>query len=203
VRQLLSVRLVAALVALGLLALGVNAVFADDEELVEVVAEELAPTERRVDLIELVQSFERSPDFEIGVDGRSTGFMDVVLGPERILRIAPGTPGEITCTNLRNENRCVVFADLLGEAVLWFAVLPRGPRDTVVLPPIVDLVDGYALFTNGWLIPYPPVITRQCPESADVTSFSDFLRRFGPNSTSIVDLETRQVTDVVCGDEVT
>jgi len=95
-----------------------------------------------------------------------------------------------------------VFADLLGDAVVWFALMPRGPNETVELPPIVDLQDGFARFENGWRIAYPPVIERDedtC--SVDIVSFSDFLRRFGPNSTTIVDLETMEVTAVRCGPE--
>ena len=118
-----------------------------------------------------------------------------------MIRVAPGRPGEFACPNTRLVNRCVVLADLVGDAVLWFALLPRGPNRTVVLPPIVDLEDGYAIFENGWEVKYPPVIERECGDE-DIPSFSDFLRRFGPNSTSIVDLETQLVTSVRCGAEV-
>lgn len=202
VRPLLSIRFVAAVAALALLALGVNSVFSDDDDVIEAVVDATTPPERRVDLIELVESFERSPDFEIGANGETVGFIDMVIDEQRALRVVPGTPGVVECANLRNTRRCVVLADMLGEAVVWFAILPRGPRDTVILPPIVDLNDGYAIFENGWQIPYPPVIERNCDESFDIRSFSDFLRRFGPNSTSTVDLETRQVTEVTCGEEV-
>ena len=76
-----------------------------------------------------------------------------------------------------------------------------GRSDTVELPPIVDLQDGFAIFENGWEIRYPPVIDRGEGCGDDIVSFSDFLRRFGPNSTSIVDLETMEVTEVECGAE--
>ncbi len=46
-----------------------------------------------------------------------------------------------------------------------------------------------------------PVIERDCG-GEDIPTFSDFLRRFGPDSVTIVDLESRQVTSVRCGDEV-
>ncbi len=41
------------------------------------------------------------------------------------------------------------------------------------------------------------VITRSC-EGEDIVSFSDFVRRFGPGSTSVVDLEIQRVTEVRC-----
>lgn len=191
----------AAVAALALLAAGINAVVVNDSDLVDAVEEELRPRERRIDLISLVQSFERSSDFAITPDGVTTGYVDMVLDERRVMRVAPGTPGEISCTNLRNSSRCVVLADVLGDAVVWFAVEPRGPSDTVILGPITDLQDGYAILENGWEIAYPPVIERNCAEEFDVTSFSDFLRRFGPNSTTVVDLDTQQVTEVVCGEE--
>ena len=191
----------AALAALALLALGVDSVFADDDDPIEQVVEATGPVERRIDLIDLVETFSLSDDFALDADGHTVGYADLTLEGNRVMRIAPGTPGSIECTNLRLSNRCVVFADLVGEAVIWFAVKPRGPSDTVILPPIVDLQDGYAIFDNGWQIRYPPVIERNCADEFDVTSFSDFLRRFGPDSTSVVDLDSRQVTEVVCGEE--
>lgn len=200
-RQILNIRFVAALGALLALTLAVQTVFADDDPIDQFVDEISEVQSRRVDFIAIVQDLERSPDFEVADDGRTEGLIDAVFADGRIMRIAPGTPGLVTCPNIRAQNRCVVLADLVGEAVLWFALLPRGPNNTVVLPPIVDLEDGWAIFENGWEVRYPPIIEREdCGD--DVTSFSDFLRRFGPNSISIVDLETQLVTSVRCGDEV-
>ena len=124
---------------------------------------------------------------------------DLVVDAERVVRIVPGTLGEIDCDELEVPNRCAVFADMLGDAVVWFAILPQAPRATVELPPIIDLNDGLAVFDSGWRIPYAPVIEREC-DGEDIPTFSDFLRRFGPDSVTIVDLETRQVTAVRCGE---
>jgi len=138
----------------------------------------------------------------VGADGRTVGQLDAVLDENRVARVAPGTPGDVTCENFEDPDRCVLLADLLGDAVVWFALVPAGPRDTVELGPIEDLQDGYARFTNGWEILYAPVIERDADSCGDdVVSFSDFLRRFGPDSTTVVDLETRQVTAVICGVE--
>jgi len=211
----LTLRFLAAFAALALLAFGVDAVFAsggqqgalaitgpsnldEDGELIK----------RRIDVISSAERIERSDDFEIGPDGRTVGVLDAVLDADglRVMRVAPGTPGEISCGTLSLPNRCVVLADVLGEAVVWFAVLPKSERETVELPPIVDLQDGYAIFENGWEISYPPVIDRDTDgqdatcAGEDIPSFSDFLRRFGPNSTTIVDLATQQVIQVQCGE---
>ncbi|MFK8025784.1 MAG: hypothetical protein AB8G26_17640 [Ilumatobacter sp.] len=208
-RQLFHWRLFAALGALVLLALGVDQAFGVTAPTGSLAASgpvgngsDGEPMRRRVDLIAPAERIERSLNFNVTEAGVTEGFLDAVLGPGRVMRVAPGTPGVVECANLRSEDRCVVFADLLGDAVVWFALMPRGPNDTVRLPPIVDLEDGYAIFENGWEITYPPVIERDedtC--GADIVSFSDFLRRFGPNSTSVVDLETMEVTEVICGEE--
>jgi len=203
VRQILNVRFVAALAALLGLTLLVQTVFADDDVIDEIVEEQTEVPGRRVDFIAIGETIDRSPDFELTDEGVTEGILDVNFADGRIMRVVAGTPGEITCPNLRGTNRCVVLADLVGEAVLWFALIPRGPNSTAFLPPIVDLEDGYAIFENGWEISYPPVIERDertCGD--DITSFSDFLRRYGPNSVSIVDLETQQVSTVRCGGEV-
>ena len=199
----------AALGALVLLALGVGSVFAANNQHGSIdvsgpsnLDENGDLIERKIDLISPVQRIERSDDFAIGDDGVTTGTLDAVLDENRVVRVVAGTPGSITCESLGDENGCVVLADLLGEAVVWFAVLPRGPRDTVELPPIIDLQDGYALFGNGWQVRYETVIDRErgCP-GKDIPSFSDFLRRFGPDSITQVDLETQKVAAVVCGEE--
>lgn len=198
-RQLFSVRFVAALAAIAALALLANAVLADDESIETVIEPE--PIERHIDLIDAIFAVDASADFRVDDTGVTTGFLDVVLDGERTVRIVPGTLGEVSCDELDEINRCAIFADTLGEAVIWFAILPQAAGGTVELPPIVDLDNDEAVFDNGWRIPYPPVIERDC-EGEDITSFSDFLRRFGPNSVSIVDLETREVVAVRCGEPV-
>jgi len=196
-------RFVAAIAALIGLTLLVQTVFAAGDAIDEIGEEQNEVLNRRVDFIAIGDSIDRSPDFELTDEGVTEGILDVNFADGRIMRVTAGTPGEITCPNLRGSNRCVVLADLVGEAVIWFALIPRGPNNTAFLPPIVDLQDGYATFENGWEIKYPPVIERDertCGD--DITSFRDFLRRYGPNSVSVIDLETQQVTTVRCGGEV-
>lgn len=175
------------------MALLINALVVDDQ-LTAIVESEVP--DRKIDFISSVLFMETSTDFGFGDDGLTEGFIDFVLPSRNVMRAAPGTPGEMNCDS-QALNRCVVFADLLGEAVVWFATLPKAERETVELPPIVDLEDGFAMFESGWRIRYAPVIVRSC-EGEDIVSFSDFLRRFGPGSTTVVDLETQLVTEVRC-----
>jgi hypothetical protein len=199
VRQIFNWRFLAALVGLVVLALAAREILADDDSLESIVAPDVI--ERQIDLIEPILSAEQSANFEVNRDGVTSGFLDLVVDADRVVRIVPGTLGEVACDELDGMNECAVFADMLGDAVVWFTVLPQAPRSTVELPAIVDLEDNYAIFENGWKIPYPPVIERECG-GEDIPTFSDFLRRFGPGSVSIVDLATRQVVAVRCGDQV-
>ncbi len=198
-RQLFNWRFVASLGALAVLALLARAVLIDDDAIEAVIEPEVI--ERQIDLIEPIASAtvtDGATNLSMGV---TTGDIVLTLDTERVLSIVPGTFGEISCDELDVANRCAVFADMLGDAVVWFAILPQAPRATVELPPVVDLDDGQAVFDNGWRIPYAPVIERDCG-GEDIPTFSDFLRRFGPDSVTIVDLETRQVASVRCGEEV-
>ena len=196
-RQIFNWRFVAALAALAALALLARAILTDDDSIEAVIEPEVI--ERNVDLIEPIQSATESETFSVTPLGVTTGFLDLAVDEVRVVRIVPGTLGEIDCDELDVPNRCAVFADMLGDAVVWFAILPQAPRATVELPPIIDLNDGLAVFESGWRLPYAPVIERECG-GEDIPTFSDFLRRFGPDSVTIVDLETRQVTAVRCGD---
>lgn len=197
-RQLFNWRFVAAVGALALLALLARGLLVDDDSIATIIDRPVV--ERQIDMIQPVATITQADEFRIGIDRVTSGFLDLTLENGRVVRVAPGTLGEIACPELDVANGCVVLADMLGDAVVWFAILPRqGGR--VELPPIVDLQDGEAVFGNGWRIPYAPVIERECGDEV-IPTFAEFLRRFGPDSVTIVDLETRQVTAVICGDEV-
>jgi hypothetical protein len=198
VRQLFNWRFVAAVAGLAVLALLAREVLTDDAPIEAVIEDQVI--ERTIDLIEPIESATVSEGLAVSRDGLTDGFIDLTLDAERVLRIVPDTYGEIECDALDVADRCAVLADMLGDAVVWFAILPQGPSATVELPPIIDLVDGRAVFENGWRIPYAPVIERDC-DGEDIPTFSDFLRRFGPDSVTVLDLELRLITSVRCGDE--
>lgn len=197
-RELLSWRLVAALVALAGLAFLASSILEDDDELAAII--DPAPQERRIDLIAPVVAPLPADDFEIDDEGLTVGYLDLVLPGERTMRVAPGTPGEVTCEEFEEFNGCGVLADVLGDAVVWFALVPQTEDATAELPPIVDLDEGDAVLENGWRIAYPPVIERECGD-IDIPTFSDFLDDYGPDSVSIVDLDLQQVTRVRCGQD--
>jgi hypothetical protein len=121
-------RFVAAVAALGALALLVNAVIVDDDSLDAIVDPE--PVVREIDLVAPIFSINRSDDFDLDAAGVTTGYIDIVLSEVRIVRITPGATGEISCDELDTVNSCALFADLLGDAVIWFAILPQAGRAT-------------------------------------------------------------------------
>jgi hypothetical protein len=195
VRQLFNWRFVAAVAAVAMLALIARAVLADDDVLESVIEPE--QIERQIDLIDPVVAATASEEFAVTPEGVTVGFLDLALDDQRTMRIVPGTYGEVGCDALAVPEGCAVLADLLGDAVVWFAILPQTPNSTVEVPRILDLVDGQAVLENGWQLPYAPVIERDC-EGEDISTFSDFLRGYAENSVTIVDVDAREVVEVRC-----
>lgn len=191
-RQFFGWRFWAAVLALVVVALAIVVLTGDDSASEDQV--ERSSQNRRLDLASFVYTAERNR-FRM-TDGYSRGYLNLILDGERTVRIQPGTPGVVRCQRLDEVGGCGVVADLLGDAVVWFAIVPLGPRLTLELPPIVDLEDGYAILSNGWELRYAPVLDRRCDEQTE--SFQQFLRKFGPRSTTIVDPGENRVTAVAC-----
>ena len=49
-----------------------------------------------------------------------------MLDPSRKVTVVAGTPGEDDCGRLAEPGACAIVADLLGEGVVWFALVPMG-----------------------------------------------------------------------------
>jgi hypothetical protein len=192
-RQIFTIRFFAAAGALLGLVVVLSAMFRGDDSVAELTA--ATPMERRIELVALVFS-SRSDGFAIGDDGTSTGTLELVLDQQRTMRIVPGTYGEVNCPALGQVAKCAVVADLLGDGVVWFAIVPLESSQTVALPAIVALDDGYATLANGWQLPYAPVLERRCPREFE--SFTEFREELGTDFTSIYSLDEGALTDVVC-----
>ncbi len=163
-----------------------------------VVTLAIQPTviEREVDVIELVYVAEADPGFQI-IDGRTTANMQIRIDGFRYLNIRADTPGENRCEQLTEVARCAVVADLLGEAVLWFAIVPLEPRNVVNLPPVREIRDGQRVrLDNGWVLRRADTVTRVC--DADTASLTEFIRTHGDGSTTTFSLATQDVTAVTC-----
>jgi hypothetical protein len=154
------------------------------------------PKEHTVQFVSLVYSVNPSVGFSVG-GGVVSGSADLVLDGQRTMHIVAGTPGDIACDDLTAIGRCVVLADLLGDAVVWFTLQPVQPGLKVEAPPIVELLDdGIARLQNGWLVPYDSAVVRRCTD--ETGSLAEFIDLYGPQSTTIIDVAKQRITQVVC-----
>ena len=113
--------------------------------------------------------------------------------------VQPDTPGEITCTQLAEVGQCVVVADLLGDAVLWFALVPvRAAAEASPCPASPSCDDQNIVeLTNGWVLRRA---AGRRPATAPTTSpsLTEFVRRFGPSSTTTFSLDSQQIVKTTC-----
>jgi hypothetical protein len=152
------------------------------------------PITRRVDLIGVA---------DISADdgwrvrrGLTRGTAEVVLDGETF-RIAPSTPGEIDC-EWRTQS-CVLLADRLSDAIVWFALVAADTaKGEVELPPIATTLEGvtWARLVNGWELPLLTVVERRCEE--ETSSFLAFLDRFGTDHAVYLGLDAREISAVEC-----
>lgn len=165
------------------------------------------PAQHRIDLVAGVVSV--NTDIGWSMDGDATReYARFVLDDLRILTVAPGTNvarHDIApqCTDLATPRACVLLADMLGEAIVWFALVPANtptPSETLELPGIVDMqANGdEGIFSNGWVMRLATPTKRVCKD-ADTSSLRDFITRFpGDHARSVVDMRLDQIQQVEC-----
>ena len=116
----------------------------------------------------------------------STTVITVFLGPylTSIAKTAAGCASDDPC---RDQS----------IPVLWFSIVPLGPRNTVVLPAVTELRDdGTVRLDNGWIVPHAEVIKRLGCD--DTTSLTDFITRYGEGSSTSFSLDEQKVISVTC-----
>jgi hypothetical protein len=195
VRQLFTWRFLLTLLALLALAGMVKlvAVESDDGEATEGGSE---PSGRRVDFVSWVESVQLPVGFAI-VDGRTTTDLYLVIDATRTMVVKAGTPGEIDCPRIAEPAQCVVAADLLGDGVLWFSVIPGFPGATVQLPAVVEIVGGgWVRLANDWIVQHAPKVERSCAD--ETSSLTDFIKTFGDEATTSYNVEQQRVVKVTC-----
>lgn len=204
-RQLFSLRFVAAVVAVAVLALGAVLLQSGRSGLSSLDSQAETET-RRMDIISLVTSVGQQ-NFAMDEHGRVTGelALGIQLGGEsRQVQIFEGTPGEVTCPELV-EFQCALLAETLADTVVWFALVPMKGQLRFELDAVDDLQGGYAHLANGWEVPYASVIDRSC--DADVASFSEFLDKHDTNFRSIYDFSAEDnkggIVAVICPEGTT
>ena len=195
-RQIFSVRFFAAVGAVVGLFFLLTTIFATSEAIDGGAERETTTTAlHKVDFVDRVFALSNA-DFSVGIDGLADGDTDLVIDGTRSVRVVADTPGEMLCPDLDRPGACAVVADLLGEAVVWFALVPMGANNTVRLPAIDTLEGDVATLVNGWQVPFAPVLDRRCED--EFVSYRDFREAFGDNFTAIYDIEDRRLSAVEC-----
>ena len=158
---------------------------------------EPAPT--NVELVAVTTAITATDNWAVG-DGKTIGEATLTLDDGRQLTIFDGTRGEISCTSF--DAGCVVVADVLGDAVVWFALVDKDDEDgdvRLTLPALVDMREGgdLGVLQNGWVVRLTQGVDRTC--DTETTSLRDFINKFSPDkSVTILDLIADEVTEVIC-----
>lgn len=134
-------------------------------------------------------------------DGMTTGTARLALDDGRTMYIAEATPGEISCTDLSAPNACVLLAEMLGDAPMWFALTPSNgdePLSRLSLPPIVDMLnDGDdAVLSNGWVVALATPTKRECNTATG--NLREFIDRFGSEMDVSLNLAADEIDIVRC-----
>jgi len=195
-RQIFSVRFFAAVGGVVGLFFLLTTIFAT-REVIEGGDGGPPPVElHKIDFVEEVGG-STNPDFAITVEGLAANDTTLVIDESRSLLVVADTPGVNHCPRFPVADGCAVVADLLGEAVVWFALVPNGTSRTVDLPAIDTLDDGVATLVNGWQVPFAPVLDRRCP-GEEFSSYSEFRDVLGDDFTSVFGIDDRRLTAVEC-----
>lgn len=162
----------------------------------------------KVDLVASVNSINVDSAWSQEGSVTSGGAMRLTLDDLRVLTIAEGTlvadySAVPQCTDFATPNSCVLLADMLGDAVLWYALVAADSASGekfLTLPGLVDMqANGdEGVLRNGWIVPLATPVKRQC-ENTDTTSLRDFITRFPDTaSTATLNLLTDNIVSVTC-----
>lgn len=194
-RQILTLRFWLTLLAL-LALLGVASLIASSNSHENAEVEVGEPAGRSVDFISLVATAQLPPGFAM-VGGRANADLFLAIDATRTMLVKAGTPGEIDCPRLAEPSQCIVAADLLGDGVLWFSIIPGTSGAVVPLPAVVELLPGgWVRLANDWVVQHAPKVQRSCDE--DTTSLTNFIETYGDTATSSYNVEQQRIVRVTC-----
>jgi len=162
----------------------------------------LQPSVRRVETVASVMEIRSGESFTV-IDGLTSGSATLTLDDGRVVNIAPGTPGELDCTDIATPAACVLVADMLGQAVVWFALVAANDTTSRILelPTLIDMVDGgdIGVLDNGWHVPLANGVVRTCagqPRSPTLRSFIESYSSTGIRT--LLDLDRDEIVEVIC-----
>jgi hypothetical protein len=161
----------------------------------------------KVDLVASVNTVTADANWK--QEGVTSGaVVQLSLDDTRVLTIPEGTlvddyDAMAKCEDFTTPNACVLLADMLGDAVVWFALVPADKvsgMQTLTLPGLVDMQSNgdEGILRNGWVVKLATPVKRIC-EKTDTTTLRDFITQFPHDaSSSIVNLTTDNVVTVTC-----
>jgi len=190
-----AIGLLVALISIGAFTLGNRSDSAD-------VGNGLQPSVRRVETVASVMEIRFGESFTV-IDALTSGSATLTLDDGRVVNIAPGTPGEVDCTDIATPAACVLVADMLGQAVVWFALVAANDTTSRILelPTLIDMVDGgdTGVLDNGWHVPLTNGVVRTCagqPRSPTLRSFIESYSSTGIRT--LLDLDRDEIVEVIC-----
>ena len=165
-------------------------------------------TLRTVDLVASVNSINVDSGWSQESGVTRGGAMRMSLDDLRVLTVQEGTlateyGSTSACTDFVKPNACVLLADMLGDAVVWFALVPADTssgQEFLTLPGLIDMRDNgnEGVLRNGWVLNLTNGVRRECGD-VDTSSLRDFITRFPDQlSKTIMNLTTDNVVSVKC-----
>lgn len=206
-RQIFSVRFFAAAGAVAALLFLLTSVFAT-RAVIDDVTDDDGPEPIVLHTIDLVDRVESAAPTPIVLDANGLAVVEtrLVIDASRAVTVHRGTPGEVHC-DLSAPGACAIVADLLGEAVVWFAIVPMGSSPTAVSLPAIDTLEaGVATLVNGWQLRHAPALDRRCRDAQgadeEFDSYREFREVFGDDFTTLFEIPEQRLTAVVCRERV-
>ena len=162
----------------------------------------------RVDLVASVDAVNVDTNWSQSGGRTSGGSIRLSLDDLRVITVPPETMVDdydavTACTDFVTPNACVFLADMLGDAVVWFALVQAdiaSGREFLRLPGLVDMQSNgdEGILRNGWILKLATPVKRQC-ENTDTSSLRDFINRFPDTSSeSVLNLFTDNIVSVKC-----
>ncbi len=164
-------------------------------------------TFHRIDLVASVQSINIDSGWSQN-NGKTQAGMRLLLDDLRTLTILDGTMVDnyksvSACQDFTTPHACVLLADMLGDAVVWFALVSANEKDEQKFLTFPGLVDMQAngdegIMRNGWVVKLAAPVVRTCTDR-DTSSLREFITLFPDyKSTATLDLITDNVVRVDC-----
>ena len=168
----------------------------------------VSQTLHKIDLVASVDSINVDSTWSRESGVTRGGAMRLSLDDLRVLTVQDGTlTAEYepipTCTDFTKPNACVLLADMLGDAVVWFALVPSDAlagQEFLTLPGLVDMQSNgdEGILRNGWVVKLATPVKRECGD-VSTSSLRDFITRFPDQlSKTVVNLTTDNVVSVKC-----